>query len=426
MDTMLNLSSPRLALPAGPRGFVRPGHVDLLGNRDLMRKLGIVLGFGGSDKGFNTAADVVTQSADGTDLNTVWADFQATLDAYNTKRTSVVDFLTYKVSNPVESVMQAAGGDDFEIASEFGVPKGVRTNMTYFQMGFPFEWYDIATRYTWKFLLDATTAQIESIHNSIIEADNRNVFREVMSTLFDNTNRSADIENRAYTVYSLYNGTDGVTPPTFGTTTFTNTHSHYMVSGAATVDGGDLDALIDNIQEHGFSAERGAQLVVMVNKVEAARIRDFRSINNASAAAVTAGLQATYDFIPATGTPSLLYPKDVIVGTQNQPSPVYKGMKVIGSYGDALIVQEDYIPAGYMVAFATGGLNSLTNPLGIREHANTTYRGLRLVKARTADYPLQDSYYQRGFGVGIRQRGSAAIMQIKASGSYAPPTVYTR
>jgi hypothetical protein len=80
-----------------------------------------------------------------------------------------------------------------------------------------------------------------------------------------------------------------------------------------------------------------------------------------------------------------------------------------------------------MVAFATGGSASLTNPLGIREHANAAYRGLRLVKTReTNSYPLQDSYYQRGFGVGIRQRGSAAIMQVKASGSYAVPAAYAR
>jgi hypothetical protein len=98
-------------------------------------------------------------------------------------------------------------------------------------------------------------------------------------------------------------------------------------------------------------------------------------------------------------------------------------MTVIGSYGEWTIVQEDYIPAGYMVGFATGGQDSLTNPLGIREHANTALRGLRLVKGRSDDYPLQEAYYQRGFGVGIAQRGGAVVMKI-TTGAYTIPTQY--
>ncbi|MCB8043602.1 hypothetical protein JM654_03680 [Microbacterium oxydans] len=37
-------------------------------------------------------------------------------------------------------------------------------------------------------------------------------------------------------------------------------------------------------------------------------------------------------------------------------------------------------------------------------------------------YPLVNSYFTRGFGVGVRHRGAAAVMQIKASGSYQNPT----
>ena len=51
-------------------------------------------------------------------------------------------------------------------------------------------------------------------------------------------------------------------------------------------------------------------------------------------------------------------------------------------------------------------------------------RGLRLVKGRSADYPLQESMYQRGFGTGIRRRGAGVVMQIKATGSYVIPTQY--
>ena len=442
---VLGARSP-LFLPAGARAFVEPGHIDVMSNMHLMRQIGLIEEISGSDRGTSTQSDIVTQTTDGVSLDRVWADFQAVLASYNARRTTMVDFLTYKVTNPVETVMQATGGDDFEIASEFGVPKGLRTKASSFQMGFPFEWYDVAGRFTWKFLIDASAAQVESIHNSIIEADNRLVFGEVMRTLFDNTNRAADINDRPYTVYAAYNG-DGTVPPQYKSTTFPGTHTHYMVSGSLNTDrtanapvgsGGDagsgalisgfhLDALIKNVTEHGFDAANNSTIVVMLNSAETARVRNFRNVANLSAAAAAVkGLNATYDFIPAQGTPSLLMPRDMIVGTAQQPANTYQGLKVVGSYGDALIVEEDYIPSGYAVCFATGGTNSLTNPLGIREHTTPGLRGLRLVKGRDNDYPLQESYYQRGFGVGIRQRGSLALMQFKDSGTYAVPTAYAR
>lgn len=405
-----------LTLPAGPQGLVLPGHVDLLAP-DRASALGIAVGIGGGEQGYNTEGDVITQTVDGVDLRGIWDEFQQTVALRNSQRQSLVNFLTYGVTNPIETVPQFGAGADFEVASEFGVPKSVRTGADYFQMGFAFEWYDVAGRFTWRYLAEATAAQVESVHQSILEADNRNVFREVMATLFDNTNRSTDIRNQAYTVYALYNA-DGTVPPAYKTNTFDGTHNHYLASGAATVDSGDLDDMIEHIEHHGYTPSSGVEIVIMVNKAQGDVIRQFRSIAN--------GGTATYDFIPAQGTPSLLMPKDMVTGDARRPAASLRGLKVIGSYGDAIIVQEDYIPAGYMVAFGTGGEDSLTNVIGIREHQNQALRGLRLVKGRSNDYPLQDSYYQRGFGTGIRQRGAAVVMQVTANAAYAAPAEYAR
>lgn len=384
-------------------------------DEDQLLSLGL---FGGvpNGGGFNTAGDVLTQTTDGIDLNTLWNEFVQTVDLRNRSRQRLIDFLTYSVSNPVESVPQAGEGGDFEVASEFGVPRAVRPEVEYFQMGFPFEWYDIANRFTWRFMSDATADQLRAINAQVLEADNRLLFNDVMKTLFQSTNRTANIKKQPYTVYAFYNN-DGTVPPSVGATSFLGTHTHYLVSGAASVDPGDLEALIDAIEEHGYTASSGASLVIMVNKVEGDTVRNFRSVAN--------GGTGRYDFVTAQGQPSILVPTTVQTEGARAASTI-RGMNVIGSYGTATIVQEDYIPAKYMVAFATGGTESLTNPVGIREHANPQLRGLRLVKGRSNDYPLQDAYYTRGFGSGIRQRGAGAVMQIKASGSYAPPAQYTR
>lgn len=406
-----------LLLPAFAYGSDVKGDASMLMDPALRKMTGLRAVPAGGASGYNTEGDVITQTIDGTDLNTIWQTFQQTLQIRNRSRQTLIDFLTYSVQNPVDTVPQFGEGGDFEEASEFGVPVGMRTEASYFQMGFPFKWYDAGARYTWKFLAEATAAQVESVHQQILEADSRLMFGDVMRTLFRSTNRQAEIRGNAYTVYSFYNG-DGTVPPTYKSNTFTGTHSHYLTSGAATVESADLDDMQNHLTHHGYTRANGVDLVLMVNKQEADVIRNFRSIAN--------GGTALFDFIPAQGQPSFLLPTDVRVADgQTRPPAQLRGLTVIGAYGEFTIVEEDYIPAGYMVAFGTGGQESLTNPIGIREHANPALRGLRLVKGRSNDYPLQDSYYQRGFGTGIRQRGAGVVMQVTANAAYAPPAQYS-
>ena len=420
---MSNLKRSLLELKTLDIGKAYASHIPGL-IRPNLRQMGLippVMGGapGGANTGYHTAGDVIYQLTDGTDPNELWAEFQATLASWNASRQTVVDFLTYPVTNTIETIGQGTTVD-FELASEFGVPVGVRSVINYFSMGFDLHWYDIATKYTWKFLLDADGRQVQAIHNAILEADNRLVFTKVMNSLFRNTNRVADINGQNYNVYALYNA-DGTVPPPYKTTTFAGSHTHYRATGSNTLDSQDVEFMIDDLRSHGYGENEGTRLVLMVNKQEGDVIRTFRFniANNNSAV-------AAYDFIPAQGTPPTIIP-NALLGAGllggSQPAATLDGMTVIGSYGPALVVQEDYIPAGYMVLFATGGSASLNNPVGIREHANPAQRGLQLVQGPITNYPLQDSYYRRGFGTGIRQRGAAFVTQV-TSGSYTIPAAY--
>lgn len=370
---------------------------------------------GSDDHGYNDRRDVlVAQSVDGVDYNEVWAEFQETVRLQNAERQAIIDFMTFSVTQPTESVSQMSTSN-FERATEYGEPRGQRQKPTSWWLGYDFGWYDLASRFTWMYLSEATAAQVESLNAAALDADNRLVFTKVLEALYTNTNRETSIEDRPYTVYSLYNGTDGVVPPTYKTNTFTNTHTHYLVSGAATVEPADLEDLYEHLRHHGYGAENGVQQVILVHSQQGKTIRTFKQgVNGAS-----------YDFIPATNQPVslILEPGEQVQGSR--PGPTFNGLNVIGQYGFQLIVEDDLFPAGYVVNIGTGGRDNLQNPVGLREHANPGLRGLRLVKGPDADYPLIDSFYNRGIGTGIRQRGGAAIMQIKASGSYEPPTSYT-
>jgi hypothetical protein len=380
---------------------------------DLRNAFGSIGANTAYSKGTNTEGDVLTQTIDGRDLNEVWNDFQASLSAWNAGRSALVSALTFPVGSPVEDVAQLAM-EDFEEASEFGEPKGIGGG-GFFSMGYDFKWYDIATRFTWKFLAEAGASQVESVHNQVLEADNRLVFNKVMKSIFSNVNRTADIRGNAYNVYAFYNN-DGTTPPAYKADTFASTHNHFLVSGAATVVSGDLDDMEEHLVHHGYGRQAGATMILMVNRAQLAVIRSFR---------VSTG--ASYDFIAGAGQAPWLLPTNTggVVSPQGSAVPAnVNGLPVVGVYGPWLVVEESYVPAGYMVGFATGGELAATNPIGMREHQNTALRGLRLVKGKEADYPLIDSFYNRGFGTGIRHRGAGVVMQVKASGSYEIPASY--
>lgn len=362
----------------------------------------------GFERGFNQAADIITQLADGTSIATMWREFQQTLNMFNADRNRLIQMLTFDVSNPVEKVMQPSTSEDFEEASEFGEPKGIRLGVPFY-MGYPFKWWDIGLRYTWMYLAEADRAQITAAHASVLEAGNRLYFHQVMRRLFNPTNTTATIDGQPYNVYALYNA-DGTVPPPYKGKTFLSTHTHYITSGAVTVDPGDLTFLEDELYDHGYRLTEGYQPIILVNRQEGKVIRTFK-----------VGVSgATYDFIPNGNVGGgIRLPDGTVVGA---PSVNIEGS--IGTYGPFTIVEDDYIPAGYMVALVSGGEQNIGNIIGIREHQNQSLRGLRLVQGPQNNYPLVDSFYQFGFGTGVRHRGAGVVMQITAAGSYTAPALY--
>lgn len=363
----------------------------------------------GQEAGFNERADVVV-AADGTDLNDFWQEVQDTIRLRNADREDMISQLTYR-TNAVTEEVQVPSEVDFERATEFGQPVGIRGTATRFFRGFDFGFYDLAVRYTWMFIAEATAQSLANNHNLALEADTKLQFRKVMQRLFNPLNGNGYTDkNEAVTVFAAYNG-DGEVPPKYKTTTFDGTHNHYLVSGGATVTSANLDTLAAATEEHGYTLQGGYKNVLWVAKQESSVIQTFRVLSGAK-----------FDFVPnpdyyggAVWVPN----NGTYVGG---PSGRVPGE--VGTYGPFHIVEEQYIPAGYMVSIVTGGADNLTNPVAYREHTNPAYQGLKVIPGARSDYPLLDSFYRRGLGTGIRHRGGLAIMQIKATGQYQIPAAY--
>jgi hypothetical protein len=233
-----------------------------------------------------------------------------------------------------------------------------------------------------------------------------------MRTVFNNVNSSALINDQNVNVYRFYNA-DGQVPPPYKGTTFDGTHTHYLASGGAAIDSGDLTAIEDHLYHHGYRLTLGYRLVLMVNRQEGKIVRGFTRAGG-----------APYDFIPGpnVGGGWFLPANSGVVGAPGGNVPGFVP-GTIGTYGPFLVVEEDYIPTGYVFAFATAGELNLGNPIGIRQHARGELQGLRLVKGPVPDYPLTDSFYQHGLGTGVRHRGAGVVMKITA-GAYDIPAAY--
>lgn len=362
------------------------------------------LGF--SERGFNEVEGVIRRSLDGADLGSMWREFQQTLALWNRQRQPLLNLLSRNVSQNTERVMYPTS-EDFERATEFGEPKGIRLGRP-FVMGYDFAWYDVAIRYTWMFLAESDADQIRALNNTALEGDSNLLFTQIMKTLFNPTNSTAVINEQNVNVYKLYNA-DGIhTPPRYKTFTHSSSHTHYLSSGGATIDSTDLSDIAEHLYHHGYNVNTVNRMVLLVNRAQGATIRTFK---------VATGAQ--YDFIPGA-----LYGGGVFLPTGQlvaQPGGQVPGE--IGTYGPWHVVEEDFIPAGYVVGFVSGGEDNIGNLVGIRQHENAGLRGLRLVKGKDNDYPLTDSYYLHGFGTGIRHRGAGVVMQITA-GAYTTPAAY--
>jgi hypothetical protein len=381
---------------------------DILADPSLAEVLAIT----GFDQGFNERSDVVVQAADGSDINEMWTEIQQMLAIRNSQRDRLVNFLTYPTNGAIDIVGVPAIGD-FEKASEYGQPTGLKGGAR-FNRGYDFDFYDLAVRYTWMYLAEANQEQIRNLNNQALEADDRLLFNAVFKTIFNSTNKVGTADsNIPVNVYKFYNA-DGEVPPQWKNYTFNGTHSHYLTSGAATIAPDDFTAIEDDFYSHGYGVQTGTKLAVLVNRQEGKTIRTFK---------VSGGAQ--YDFIPSAG-----YGGGVFIplngGIVARPEGLFDGTmpNEIGTYGPFHIIEEDYVPAGYIAALASGGPDNLMNPVGLREHQNPVYRGLKIIPGQRSDYPLIDSFYRRGFGTGVRQRGGGIVMQITASGTYTIPSQY--
>jgi hypothetical protein len=366
--------------------------------------------------GYNEVADIPLKTLDGEDINELFNEFQQVLRIFNSQRTPLIERLTFPVAEPFERVAQVSAAD-FEEADEFGQPKGIRTPVPYWNMGYDLKYMDLGLRYTFRFLGRADSRQLRANNAAALDADNRLIYKTVFDRAFNNLLTVATMEDTGTAVncYPFYNGTVQTlpaAPPQWKSFTFTTSHDHYLVSANTAVTSANLDAMWETLYHHGYT--EGGTCLLAINLQEIKRIRAFRVASGDS-----------YDWIPARDAYDSTFRGTLVGDLATAPAAAggidnFPGFQ--GVYGPWNVIQEDMIPAGYLFGFVSGGVRAERNPIGFREHENAALRGLKLIP-QFERYPLRESFYHHAVGSGIRHRGAGIIMQVKASGSYDIPSV---
>ena len=206
-------------------------------------------------------------------------------------------------------------------------------------------------------------------------------------------------------------------PPPYLGKTFAGDHTHYLTSGSTVIDSQDIEDMIRHVREHGYGTQPGSQFLIFAHPddVDLATMTAWR----AGVEYRTGGPLPKWDFIPSALMPAWIS-DETIHGPV--PNADFNGLQVWGSYAGALLIQSNFVPKGYVAVIATSGPNSDLNPVAMREHTNTAYQGLRHIPGHWQGYPLQDSFFARGFGVGTRHRGAAIVCQITTGSTYTAPT----
>jgi hypothetical protein len=164
-------------------------------------------------------------------------------------------------------------------------------------------------------------------------------------------------------------------PPAWKGNTFATTHNHYDASGSADIALSDFSSIKREIREHGYA---GA-LFLFMNLEEVEKCENL------------------------AGWTSAMTPNTII------ETVATKGFEVVKQFQGLTIIQDDWIPPGYLMA-----IEGRIKPVTMREPLSPRGRGLKLWEGPYSAYPLQEAYYSHRFDMAVVHRGAGAVRYLAA------------
>lgn len=295
------------------------------------------------------------------------------------------------------------GGPDsmqMEELDEFGTP-GAQKITPGATLGFPLKLFGGALQWTRLFFQNATGAELAAQVDAMMDADIKNMHRQLKLALFTSTNSTFEdrrVDHVNLPLKALVNADSAAIPIAPDGTTFNAaTHTHYFGataawSGATAAQiGGDLTTLINTVIEHFLTG--GIQVLAPAGLETNIR--------------AATGFNPYYDprLIPSVNQTNAMGDLDVMNVTN----------RAIGVFGAAEVWIKPWIPTNYVVAVLVG---SPQKALAMRTR-NAGSGNLDLLFDNEI-FPLRSRGYGREFGFGVWNRVAASAMYVGGT-SYVIP-----
>lgn len=311
-------------------------------------------------------------STNDVDPQALLKDFQEGLRQYNEQELNeLVQLLTYTTVKEKTKIPQQ--GLAFKPAAEGVNADKMKAVMR--EVGFDFNDYDLGLLFTIQGFQDMTQEELDENLAQVLQAD-----RMLLAFLI--FKRMLIPSAAGSLIGGFWNGETDV--PDYRANKFNGTaHSHYLISGAATIALDDLTEAKRHIRHHGYGMAPNS-LHLFINSQQVKEAEDLSGWSDANKTALQTG-----------------------------------GLNALGQIDEWIVHPEDWVPTGYLVGVATD-----VKPIGLRKHVKPQYQGLQLFAPNEGTtYPLKDAQYMRRVGTGVAHRGAGVVMQMAATGSYTAPTM---
>lgn len=310
---------------------------------------------------------------DDVDTRMLYKEFQEGVQIYNEVEWGLLDQFVRRTLK--ESVRVWQRNMEFVTAAEGYMETWQKLRAM--EIAIPLEDFELGFAFTKKAIQDASADELRETQAEALRADQRLLAKRFF---YRTLTPGGATSSRGW-----WDGNMGTTgqraPPNWKGSTFTTAHNHFDASGAAAIALADFSAIKREIREHGYAGS--LFLFMNIAQVEACEI--------------------------LAGWTAALTPNSII------ETVATKGFEVVKQFQGFTIIQDDWIPAGYLMA-----IEGRVKPITMREPLNAGARGLKLWEGPYSPYPLQEAYYSHRFDMDVVHRGAGAVRYLAAA--WATPT----
>ena len=327
--------------------------------------------------------------ADGTTYDQVVAQINIAMGALNAElyNNPLYGTLASYTDQPdIEYNMGASAG--MELHTEYGMPDNQRA-ITEGHM-LPLQKWDRGLGWTWDYLKDARLNQIQADIALGIQ-DIRDRWRVQLFTRLlqrgDDSGAAKGLGTSGLSPgFATTAGSTGVdfTPPTFGGSTFSSTHEHYIPIAGGAFTAAVFQDIRAELREHGHMAPYD----VLIGISDETTVRGLTG------------------FVPVAQQ-QVAYGTSVSLATFQAEDDERSGSYYIGIIEDCRVRVVPGMPQYYGFGYKTYGMNNPRNPLRVRVERGRSmpmFTAMTNPKSGRGYYPIQQLILYGEFGVGVGDR----------------------